>query len=406
MNKRYRGTVAALFATYLINGVVGVLISQIAVKLAVQVNVAYEMVIGITSIAGLIRIVIFPFVGMLSDKFGRKIFQITGLLFYVPMFLLIIFSSNLWMLQAAIVCQALSNVCTDIATYSTLVEVSQGKNANSLSMMVKAFVSTGQIIFPLIVSFVYARNIDWKVLMYGLLVMLVLVLIGTFVSPFPTKGKNADDAKNEKGEAEPAAEIVSATGEKPSIVKDAVPLIILGFLILASFSVLTSWLPKLAMGLAGMSESVAPLFSSVYGFAALIGVLFNSYLVKRWVRPSLMFPLTMALASVGLLVALVAPSYVTFIIMSVMIGAFASGGMYQLQNSVVLSLFPKHKGLLTGVNSLVSSGALLFVPLLTAALAAQNLAFVVAFDLVITVLGVLLGLYVDFRVKRFNADNK
>lgn len=100
---------------------------------------------------GLGRLVSILFFGVLSDKFGRRAIILLGVILYMLFFFGIPASPNLMIAFILAVCVGVANSALDTGGYPALMECFP-KASGSAVILVKAMVSFGQMIYPIVVS--------------------------------------------------------------------------------------------------------------------------------------------------------------------------------------------------------------------------------------------------------------
>lgn len=138
-----------------------------------------------------------------------------------------------------------------------------------------------------------------------------------------------------------------------------------------------------------------------YSMGTMIALVVTSFLTRKIkdVRFILAYP---AICLAMLIIVLVAPSQTMCTIGAFVIGWAGAGGLLQIATSVCNMIFPKIKGTVTALVMIASS--LCNYTILTAA-GNMTPSGVMTMNIVLTAVGVLLGLYVNLRYKNLVAQD-
>lgn len=183
MKNRYFSTAVGLYFNYLVHGMGVILMSLNMSSLEQQWHTTTAGVSIVISSLGIGRLSVLLIAGMLSDRFGRRPFIILGVVCYPA------FSSAssipgrfyrlcLWLLAG------MANSFLDAGTYPSLMEAFP-RSPSTANILIKAFVSCGQFLLPIIISLLVWANMwfGWAFLLAGA-IMLVNALF-LLHCPFP-----------------------------------------------------------------------------------------------------------------------------------------------------------------------------------------------------------------------------
>jgi predicted MFS family arabinose efflux permease len=169
----------------------------------------------------------------------------------------------------------------------------------------------------------------------------------------------------------------------------SIALILIGFTCTGTFQLWLNCAQNFAKDVAGWAEPQA--MQSFYAIGTMIGLIITALLTSKIkdVRFVMIYPAVCALMMVAVLMA---PSQGMLKIGAFVLGWFGAGGLLQIATSVCNMLFPKIKGTVTALVMIASS--LCNYTILTAA-AQMTPSGVMTMNIVLTAIGVLLGLFVN-----------
>ena len=392
---KYTLTALGLYINYFIHGMGVIILSQNMTFLMEQLNTDKAGVAYVISALGIGRFIVLYISGTLSDKFGRKPFVLGGIVTYIAFFAGILISPNVQIAFIFGVLAGMANSFLDSGTIPALLEAfpDAGSSANVFN---KAFISAGQFLLPMIIGFIVANDLWYGYSFIFCIVILVLNGIFLFTRPFPAI--NAD--KKENSEVEVVSEETGSA--KPKFWIEGLALIIIGYTSTATFSIINTWIPSYGREVAGMAEASSLKLVSYYSVGSIVAVIVTSILVKSLVKPVRIVFVYPLISVIMLTILLINPTPIVCIISAFVIGFAAAGGVLQLALTAMSDIFPASKGKITGMVYSASSIAGFTVPALTGAIS-SNVSNVILFNIVVTGIGVLLALIVNFR---YNALTK
>lgn len=391
LKNKYLLAAFAMYLAYFVHGMGGIIIAQNKTALMAQWATDAAGIGMVISSLGLGRFIVLFISGKLSDKYGRKPFVLLGIVTYIAFFVGILMSPSV---KIAFICGLLAGMANsflDAGTYPALMECFP-KAQGSASVMLKAFISGGSSLLPIILSFLVANNMYYGYSFIFCIVVLVICGLIILRAPFPV----FQAVKAE--EAEEKVEVKDAPKSKMWI--EGIALIIIGFTATTTFQIIASWLPSYAEGAAGMNESSANMLVSLYSTGSLLSVFITSTLVAKWIK-QVRFVFVYPLISLAMLVILyMFPSVLVCKIAAFVIGFTAAGGVLQLALTSMAELFPVNKGTITGLVYSASSISAFVIPSICGILAAKNVSNIILLDIGITTVGVILALVVNFRYNK------
>ncbi|MDF7667020.1 MFS transporter [Orbaceae bacterium ESL0727] len=383
------GIVGSIYANYIMQSIALIVIMQFSTDLSKQLNTDIVGLGYVASGIGIGKILLMFIGGVLSDKFGRKPFIYIGMLCYVTFFLGITFCNDIHQAFFLAIIVGAGNSFLDTGSMPTLTECFP-KSAGTASILIKAFISLGSLILPLIVYFIDGHHIwfGWAFVGFSL----YLLLNGLILAPqkFPSKdtaitGNNGDSDY-----------FIS----KPKFWFEGILLILMGFTTTATFTVIWQWLPEIAHRGVGMDELSAKQLISYYSTASIISVFVTSYIVKKVLQPVYCIVILPLLSAAFLALFFFNLTPTMCFIAAIGIGFTAAGGVLQLTLVVMQQLFPKRKGLAVGCVYTLSGFSYIIVPSVIPKLTMINVSYAILIDLFIALGSVVLGAVVCYRFTR------
>lgn len=383
MDKKYLPSALILYLNYFVHGIGCSILSQQVVKEMLAQQWGLNDVMAVTSIAaalGLGRLISLPFAGPLSDKLGRRLSVLIGCASYVIFFVGIAFSPNTTVAYVAAVLGGIANSFLDTATYPAVAEIIY-KYTGIATMGIKFFISVAQLLMPFFLGVVAGSSMSY--LMLPLVAGIVIAVLGILAifAPFP--------AASESGKSE--SFIDNLKNAHFSI--ESVALILIGFTSTATFQLWLNCAQTFGKDVAGIASESVSIMQTYYSAGTMVALVVTSLLITKFkqVRFLVIYP---AISAVMLVLVYLIKSPTICYIGAFVIGYAAAGGVLQMATAVVNDLFPKIKGTITSLVMIASS--LCNYTILTAA-AKMTASGVIVMNIVITVIGVLLAVYVNAR---------
>lgn len=367
-------TTISLYVNYIVYGMAIVILAQNMASLGHQWHVGAAEVSYVISSLGIGHLLVLYVAGVLSDRWGRKLFVNLGILTYLPFFIGIVFCRSTVVAYALGVLAGMANSFLDAGTYPTLMELYPRHEA-SANILIKAFSSVGELSLPLIVAALDGVH-GW----YGWSFMLgAAILIANLIflqwRQFPARQLATATA----------TPVAAPTRPVRWRTLQAVILTIFGYVGMATFYLISQWLTEYGTDVVHLSLLRARLLVSVYSAGSILGVLLTALVVNRWLKPA-WFMLVDTVVSLVTLVAMAAlPVFGVMFAGSLIIGISATGGVLQIG----LNLYPAHKGRVLGIYYTASGLASFTIPLVTGGLAKTSIHQIMWFDVGVAVLGVL-----------------
>ena len=383
MDKKYLPSALILYLNYFIHGIGCSILSQQVVKEMLSEQWGLNDVMAVTSIAaalGLGRLISLPFAGPLSDKLGRRLSVLIGCASYVIFFVGIAFSPNTTIAYIAAVLGGIANSFLDTATYPAVAEIIY-KYTGIATMGIKFFISIAQLLMPFFLGVVAGTSMSY--LMLPLVCGIVIAVLGILAifAPLP--------AASESGKSE--SFISNLKNAHFSV--ESVALILIGFTSTATFQLWLNCAQTFGTDVAGIASENVSIMQTYYSAGTMAALVVTSILITKFkqVRFLVIYP---AISAVMLVLVYLIKTPMICYVGAFVIGYAAAGGVLQMATAVVNDLFPKIKGTITSLVMIASS--LCNYTILTAASNMTSSA-VIVMNIVITVIGVLLAVFVNVR---------
>ncbi len=383
MEKKYLPSALILYMNYFIHGIGCSILSQQVVKETLIAQWGVDDVMRVTAIAaalGLGRLISLPFAGPLSDKLGRRISVLIGVASYVVFFVGIAFSPNVQVAYVAAVLGGIANSFLDTATYPAVAEILY-KYTGIATMGIKLFISISQLMMPFFLGIVAGTKMSYLTLAIVAGIVIAVLGILAIFAPFP--------ASSQSGKSESFLDNL----KNAHFSLESVALILIGFTSTATFQLWLNCAQTFGKEIAGIPSETVSVMQTYYSAGTLVALFVTSVLITKFkqVRFLAIYP---AISVVMLFFVYLLKTPMICYIGAFVIGYSAAGGVLQMATATVNDLFPKIKGTITSLVMIASS--LCNYTILSAAskMTAGN---VIVMNIVITVIGVLLAVFVNMR---------
>ena len=392
MNKKYLPSALVLYLNYFIHGVGCSVLGQAVIKEALAASWGVE-VMAITAISaalGLGRLIALPFAGPLSDKLGRRISTAIGGLSYAIYLIGLALAFNAGTnggYTIAYVCAivgGIANSFLDTGIYPAVAEIIYSAPGVA-TMGIKFFIAISQMLLPFVlgvaVTTTAAGLTSYNMLFYvcgiAYIVLMVLILF------FPLPDSDASAAGKKEGLIE------SLKHTHFSI--ESIAMILIGFTCTGTFQLWLNCAQNFAKDVVGWADP--SIMQTYYSMGTLIALVVTALLTRKIkdVRFIVVYPI---ICLVVMILVLIGKSQTLCMVGAFAIGWAGAGGLLQIATSVCNMLFPKIKGTVTALVMIASS--LCNYTILTAA-SKMTPSGVMAMNIVLTAIGVLLGLFVNLR---------
>lgn len=380
--------ISCIYLSYFLHGISVITLAQNMSSLAEKFSTDNAGIAYLISGIGLGRLVSILFFGVLSDKFGRRAIILLGAILYMLFFFGIPASPNLMIAFILAVCVGVANSALDTGGYPALMECFP-KASGSAVILVKAMVSFGQMVYPIVVSTMLLNHIwyGYAVIIPGVLFVIITLML--LRSRFPSQMVDAGIAKE-----------LPQMNSKPLVWLEGVASVMFGVAAFSTFYVIVVWMPKYAMAFAGMAEADALKTISYYSMGSLACVFIFAALLKKMVRPIWANVFNAGLATVTAAIIYLYPSPLVCNAGSFLIGFSAAGGILQLGVSVMSEFFPRSKAKVTSIYMMMGGVANFVIPLITGYLSNIGLQYIILLDLAFALLAFVTAIIVFIRYYR------
>lgn len=380
-------TVFCIYINFFIHGIGASILAQNTKSFQALWNTNHATVLYVISALGIGRFIALPFSGVMSDKLGRRITIIIGMMFYALFFGLIFITPNSKIGFFVALFAGIANSFLDSGCIPAAMEILVNSTGFA-SILTKLFISIGQFLLPMIVGFLAGNNIYFG---YSFIFCIILLVInGVFLLKLPFPKQNEVKKNENKEEIKPAV--------KSNFYIEGVALIIIGYTSTATFQIFLNINKAFGTDMVGLSEMAAGRIQSNYAMGSILAVIITAFLVKKFIKPVrflFIYPLISLITLVGMF--FIRTESMT-LAGGFIIGFSAAGGVLQLAVSTMADLFPVSKGKITSMIMLSSSVATFTVTALAGYITHLfGIEYTLIFAGVITAIGVLLSLAVNFR---------
>ena len=381
---KYLPLIVLLYTNFIFQGMAAIIISQNMGIFEMQWGASISQITLVISAIGLGRILSLNLAGFISDLVGRKFTVMVGIIAYIIFFIGILWSQSYLIAIVMAIFAGVGNAFLDTSTYPTVMEAFPDDNdSNALSVLNKAFISTGQFILPIATRFLLGNGHYYGWTFIVCMICLAINLVVVFFLEFPSRTISVEIHQLDEGEASSLQ--FKELGSK--LLVEGIALFAFSFVSVSLFNVFIMWVPLYAERYAGVASNDSLIFVSIYSLCSFISVFLTSFVVKKGVNvPKLMWWCCI-LTGISIAFMLVMPSMVSIILASVFVGVFAAGGIWQLGLSVLLEFFPYRKGSVTSNYSLATSFSVMVSPYLTGLLAEHSLSYVFIYVAVLAAIG-------------------
>ena len=351
---------------------------------------------AISAALGLGRLIALPFAGPLSDKLGRRISTAIGSASYAIYLVGLALAFNAGTnggYTIAYVCAivgGIANSFLDTGIYPAVSEIIY-KAPGVATMGIKFFIAIAQMMLPFVLGATVATTAagltSYNRLFFGCGIIYFVLFVLVFLFPLPDTDQKA------AGKKEGLIDSLKHT----HFSLESVAMILIGFTCTGTFQLWLNCAQNFAKENVGWADP--SIMQTYYSAGTLIALVVTALLTRKIkdVRFIVIYPV-ICLAT--LIVVLMGQSQTLMIAGAFIIGWAGAGGLLQIATSVCNMLFPKIKGTVTALVMIASS--LCNYTILTAASKMQP-SQVMTMNIVLTAVGVVLGLYVNIRYKKMVA---
>lgn len=396
--KRYYPTALVLYLNYLFDGMQNIILAQCMAPLMLQLGTNKAGVAYVISGLGIGKIAVLLIAGVLSDKYGRRLFVNLGIGVFIIFFVGILCSKSVIVAFIFAIIGGMANSFLDAGTYPALMDAFP-ESAGTANILIKAFIAAGQFILPLMVGYLLSHNLYFGYSFIFCIIGYVILGLLMFKLPFADEYKKRNKLydKNQCDKENTSVEKTNHFISKPRFSIEGITLIAIGFTCTTTFYLISVWLPTYGQEVVGMSKTASLALVSYYSIGSLISVFITAYLVKSLIKPVTVLFVYPLISLIFLLILWLIPSTTTCIICGFMIGFAAAGGVLQLTITTMAQFFPGGKGKATGMVNTACSAAFFIIPVATGIISKTSISNIILLNIVITGIGVLLAIIVNIR---------
>ncbi|MBP1743545.1 MAG: hypothetical protein H6Q58_523 [Firmicutes bacterium] len=404
--KKYYPTALALYFTYIILGIEVSVLSQYKQQFAGAWGVTktlangqldVSLVLAAIAALGLGRLIMLPFSGPFSDRFGRKSAGLIGCALFAVYFLGIAWAPNFYLAYIFAIVGGMANSFMDVCVAPSCMEIFPN-SGEVASMFMKFSMAIGQFILPFMIGFVATSHLSYKVIFYA--VAALIIMDGVLISfmRFPPKNKVA-------GESGKYDEKSGAKKEKMKFTPTSIAVICVGFTVTSTFQLWLNCNQELGL-MYGLAEP--RMIQSYYSIGGITAIIVTSVLVKRFIEPVRILFIYPMIAVVTLLAVYFVQTPSMCLIGGFMIGYAGAGGVLQIGVATANKMFPTNRGKITSIFMIASSLAnyvvLNVAGLITSAGGTNGPRYVLLFNAAITIVGVLLALFINMQFNKGKSE--
>ncbi len=388
--KNYVITSLALYFTYFIHGIgasiLGLYKPQFAKAWGAVVGsdgvVDVSRVVAVIAALGLGRLISLPFSGPISDKFGRRLSGIIGVICYGIFFFGIAFSPSMQIAYVFAIIGGIANSFLDTCVSPTCMEI-YVNNPSIANMFTKFSMCISQFLLPFMIGMVAAANMSYRTifLVAGVAILIDGILI--LLLPFPQRGENGGEKQEKKKK------------QKVKLTKVSFAAIMIGFTSSSTFMLWLNCNQELGRSY-GMTDSSA--IQSFYALGTATAILATTFLIKKGLKEINVLILYPAISTVMLGLCFLIQEPWICLVGGFVIGYAGAGGVLQLATSTTAEFFPENKGTATSMVMIASSIAnytiISLASYITKVGGASAPRMILLLNMGVTVVGILLALYV------------
>lgn len=387
-SKKLIFTSLALYFTYSIHGIGSSILGQYKPEFAAAWGAEtlssgaldVSMVVTVIAALGLGRLISLPFAGPLSDKMGRRLSGIIGVLCYAAFFFGIAWAPSMQVAYGFAIIGGAANSFLDTCVSPTCMEI-YVNNPSVANLFTKFSICVSQFILPFLIGFVAAENLPYTTIFIvtGIVILLDGILI--LVLPFPEKEKVSRQKKEKAG--------------KVKLTPVSLAAILIGFTSSSTFMLWLNCNQELgrAYGMADPSR-----IQSFYALGIATAVLATSFFIKKGMKESNILILYPSIAAVMLFLCYMIQTPAICLIGGFVIGYAGAGGVLQLAVSTTAEFFPESKGTATSLVMIASSIAnytvISLAGYITKVRGADAPRMILLLNMGVTIVGILLAVYV------------
>ncbi len=345
----YTLLIVCLYANYFLIGIEQIAVAQYMDAFMARLGTDVSNIALIISGTALGRGIGGCFSGFLSDRFGRKAVIVSGTMGLCLSFIGLVTAPTQFLIFMAVFCGGFSDALVDSGAFATFAEAFPRTSA-SKAVGSKIAISTGQIFFPVFVTWLISVRASFNVSLGGIACLALGNLIFLASLKFPTFTPSKGFFKANKSPVYSYEPL-----RQPKFVIDGLPLLVFAGFSYISFSIALIWMPLICRDVAQASLAQSLTTVSFFATGSVLFGFVSVYLMKHRVRPVMFMAILPVITAIGAFVAWLWPTLTICRVASFVIGATAAGGVLQIGVSVLIDFFPTAKGRVAMAYMLTSS---------------------------------------------------
>lgn len=395
--RSYRPLCLSLYLNYFVHGIGVLILAQNMDALAARWGSLAD-VMSVIGMLGIGRLIVLFVSGKLSDKYGRKPFVLLGMITYIAFFLGILVSPTTAVACVFGILAGIANSFLDAGTYPALIE-SYPESASTVTVLLKAFISAGQFLLPLFIGILVMMNAwyGWSFIVAAVILALNFVIM--LKMGFPAMNRVGNSDKNDASEAPVEA-------PKSKWYLEGICFVLYGYISQATFYLISQWLTKYGVAVAQMPDLAARSLMSYYSIGSLACVFFTAFITKKGVRPITLLVVYTLISTLAIGGLYYYPSASLAPILSAVVGFSAAGGVMQLGLVMMTEMFPKGKGMMTGIFYTTGSIASFTIPVVTGYMADSGINSIMGLDAAIALAGFIVACIIYVRYNSVMKNRK
>ena len=388
--KKFYPTAFVLYITYFVHGIGVSILGQYKQNFAqnwgapLLADGTYDVssVLMVIAALGLGRLITLPFSGTMSDKLGRKLSSLIGIVCYVLYFVGVVFAPNMYIAYVFALFGGAANSFLDTGVIPACMEIIV-KPSGLAPIFTKLFISFGQLALPFMLGYVAAAAMPFTSIFFLMAIILVVVGVILIFMPMPpsTSAPKTKDGKKDKLHLTP----------------EGIAVILIGFTCTSTFQLWLNCNQEFGK-LAGMADPSQ--IQSYYSMGSIAAVFLTAVLVAK-VRPAKFLIIYPVISAIMLFLVYLIATPTICIVGGFIIGFSAAGGVLQMATATINEMYPTAKGRITGILMIASSVAnyviLSIAGAITKAGGVEGPKYVILLNLGVTVVGILLAIFVNMR---------
>lgn len=368
----------SLYLNYFVHGIGLIIIAQNMQALSDSWGTPLTTVAMVLSGVGLGRFPAYFLFGIMADRLGRKICINIGMVLYLIFFVGMMFVTNIQVAYVLAMCAGAANSAFDSGTYTTFADL--GGKSKASNVLIKAAMSLGEFVLPIMVA--YDENqgawYGWSFALGAVALIINLVLVQSLRFPSVRQIKEAQ-------------EITDVHISLPRRIIATAALALYGYTSMGLMILFTQWISEYATKVLHFSNMNAHLLLSAYSIGSITGVLVIFTLLRRQVPEGLLLISLNACGLVALMIVCTVRTPMVSMAAAFVFGLSAAGGGMQVGLTMFLELYPRIKGLITGIFMNFGSLATFSIPIVTGWIAAKiGTGAALRSDLVISMAGLII----------------